>query len=31
MDVLIRWAKKKLALEAPKIENTEDSGEEAKK
>merc|ERR1712088_890590 len=31
MDVLIKWAKKKLALEAPKIEKAEESGEEAKK
>ena len=29
MDVLIKWEKKKLALEAPKIENTEESGKEA--
>ena len=31
MNVLMKWAKKKLALEAPKIENTEESGDEAKK
>merc|ERR1712109_291736 len=30
MDVLIRWAKKKLALEAPKVEKKEETTEEGK-
>ena len=30
MDVLIKWAKKKLALEAPKVEKKEDPVEETK-
>jgi len=30
MDVLIRWAKKKLALEAPKVEKKEETAEEGK-
>jgi len=31
MNVLIKWSKKKLALEAPKVEKKEESAEDAKK